>query len=48
VLLEMENISAGAVDEFRERCVQTFAVRTLHAQDGASCHEFSLMAESGL
>src|SRR5579864_83388 len=43
VLLEMENIPAGAEDEFRERCVQAFAVRALHAQDGAWFHNFSMM-----
>ena len=48
VLLEMENISARAVDEFRERGVEALAVRALHAQNGASFHGFSLVTESGL
>jgi hypothetical protein len=41
VLLEMQNISARAVDEFREPRVQPFLVRTLHPQNGASIHDFS-------
>jgi hypothetical protein len=41
VLLEMQNVSARAKDEFRERCVQAFLVRALHAQDGATIHDLS-------
>ncbi len=41
VLLEMEKISIRAINEFRERCVQSLLVRALHAQNGALLHEFS-------
>jgi len=33
VLLEMQNISARTIDEFRKRRVHALPVRALHAQD---------------
>jgi hypothetical protein len=41
VLLEMQKISARAVDEFRGRCAQPFLIRAPHAQYGAPIHDFS-------